>query len=97
MKKVPVLQSCQNGNLHQQVIRCQTGFTLLELLVVIVIIVTAAAVVVPNMGSRAQQARLESGVVRLDSLVRHARSRAVIERQKNAVIPSDWSFVSNSE
>ncbi len=88
MKKVPVLQSCQNGYFHQQVIRCQTGFTLLELLVVIVIIVTAAAVVVPNMGSRAQHARLASGVVRLDSLVRYARSRAVIERQKITVIPS---------
>lgn len=66
----------------------QTGFTLLELLVVIVIIVTAAAVVAPSLGPRAQQAQLDSGAARLDSLVRHARTRAVIERRQVALTPS---------
>ena len=66
----------------------QRGFTLIELLVVIVIIVTATAVVAPSLGTRAQQAQLDSGVARLDALVRHARSRAVIERRKIALAPS---------
>lgn len=66
----------------------QTGFTLLELLVVIVIIVTAAAVVAPSLGPRVQQAQLDSGAARLDALVRHARTRAVIERRQVALTPS---------
>ena len=66
----------------------QTGFTLLELLVVIVIIVTSAAVIAPSLGPRAQQAQLDSGAARLDSLVRHARTRAVIERRQVALVPS---------
>ena len=66
----------------------QAGFTLLELLVVIVIIVTAAAVVAPSLGPRAQQAQLDSGAARLDALVRHARTRAVIERRQVVLIPS---------
>ena len=68
--------------------RRQTGFTLLELLVVIVIIITAAAVVAPSLGPRAQQARLDSGAARLDALVRHARTRAVIEHRDVALTPS---------
>ena len=66
----------------------QSGFTLLELLVVIVIIVTAAAVVAPSLGPRAQQAQLDSGAARLDALVRHARTRAVIERREVVLVPS---------
>ena len=66
----------------------QSGFTLLELLVVIVIIVTAAAVVAPSLGPAAQQAQLDSGAARLDALVRHARTRAVIERREVVLIPS---------
>ena len=65
----------------------QSGFTLLELLVVIVIIVTAAAVVAPSLGPRAQQAQLDSGAARLDALVRHARTRAVIERREVVLLP----------
>ncbi len=68
--------------------RHQAGFTLLELLVVIVIMITAAAVVAPSLGPRAQQARLDSGAARLDALVRHARTRAVIERREVALLPS---------
>ena len=40
------------------------------------------------LGSRAQQARLDSGAARLDALVRHARTRAVIERRDVALSPS---------
>ncbi|MBT3771202.1 MAG: prepilin-type N-terminal cleavage/methylation domain-containing protein [Acidiferrobacteraceae bacterium] len=70
---------------HSVMRQYQVGFTLLELLVVIVIIITAAAVVAPSLGSRAQQARLDSGAARLDALVRHARTRAVIERRDVAL------------
>jgi len=80
----------EKGNTRSGVIapQRQSGFTLLELLVVIVIIVTAAAVVAPSLGPRAQQAQLDSGAARLDSLVRHARTRAVIERRQVALTPS---------
>ena len=73
---------------HSVMRQYQVGFTLLELLVVIVIIITAAAVVAPSLAPRAQQARLDSGVARLDALVRHARTRAVIERRDVALSPS---------
>ena len=73
---------------HSVMRQYQVGFTLLELLVVIVIIITAAAVVAPSLGPRAQQARLDSGAARLDALVRHARTRAVIERRDVALSPS---------
>jgi len=80
----------EKGNTRSGVIapQRQSGFTLLELLVVIVIIVTAAAVVAPSLGPRAQQAQLDSGAARLDALVRHARTRAVIERRQVALTPS---------
>jgi len=80
----------EKGNTRSGVIapQRQSGFTLLELLVVIVIIVTAAAVVAPSLGSRAQQAQLDSGAARLDALVRHARTRAVIERREVVLMPS---------
>ena len=64
------------------------GFTLLELLVVTVLILTATAVVAPNLGSRVRQAQLDSGATRLDALVRHARTKAVIDRQEIVLILS---------
>lgn len=67
----------------------QVGFTLLELMVVVTIIVFSVMVVAPNLGARLQVSRLDSSAAKLDALVRHARSRAIIEQQAVVLTPAE--------
>lgn len=76
---------CQVDRSHDG-IRCEQGFTVLELLVVLAIAAIALAVVSPVMTSGREVAELRHAASSTLSLLRHSRSEAIAQNREQVLV-----------
>jgi prepilin-type N-terminal cleavage/methylation domain-containing protein len=71
---------------HRATLTSQRGFTLLELLVTLVVVVIAVGLAVPTIGRSTETIRIRADVAGFSAMMRHARERAIVTREPQAVV-----------
>jgi prepilin-type N-terminal cleavage/methylation domain-containing protein len=71
---------------HRAALTASRGFTLLELVVTLSILALAVGLAVPTIARSTEAIRARADVAGFSALLRHARERAIVTRQPQAVV-----------
>jgi prepilin-type N-terminal cleavage/methylation domain-containing protein len=71
---------------HRAALTDRRGFTLLELIVTLAVLALAVGVAVPTIARSTEAIRVRADVAGFSALLRHARERAIVSRQSQAVV-----------